>query len=134
MKLAFTRPLKDSLPGHTSIAAGDLWVLWAAGSSHPSSCDGALEMGMAHDVFHNSSQIKIENLASKEKEFTSLLPTVTKVDFMKGDGSSRPQSAVHPLGYVVEKVLLVLVLYCWCCCCYCCMLVLVLYCWCCWCY
>jgi hypothetical protein len=109
MKLAFTRPLKDSLPGHTSIAAGDLWVLWAAGSSHPSSCDGALEMGMAHDVFHNSTQIKVE---SKEKEFTSLLPTVTQIDFMEGEGSSKPQSVMHPLGYVIEKVLLVLVLYC----------------------
>ncbi len=61
--LQLSRPFHDNLPGHASISAtGSLHLMYAAGSTAPTSCSTKLESADYHDILHGSKTIQMDDL------------------------------------------------------------------------
>ena len=79
--LAFTRPLRDDLPGYTSITGSSLNWLYAAGSSAPGSCTEPFDMTSIHNIGHGSAKVSLSNVDATAASMATATATPDSVRF-----------------------------------------------------
>ena len=103
--LELERPLHDNLAGHISIPlTGPLHVMYAAGSTAPSSCAAKPEPANYHDVYHASKLIQIKSpvLRAAARSMPPAPPPSSEhppAQFARLEGAS--VQYMHELGYTV---------------------------------